>query len=229
LNFGKVSSLVKLLTLDSIFEEIEKHNNFVGSNESDFDKNQRIVNTVFSQLYPICDNMLTFMLEKEKIKELISGFSKQYGLSQDLDDHLIKMVEDYKYEEKEVYKPVHKFSEETRPFAVEDLTSHFEEKKLITGEDLGFADNYVMIENTEAIDKSNEEEIKVEAIDKSNEEEIKVEVNDIKEEVYHKKEEVNDIKEQVKEDIDINSNIESTAQDIAPDVSDTIDNDNEKL
>jgi hypothetical protein len=37
------------------------------------------------------------MLEKEKIKELISGFSRQYNLNKDLDDHLMSMVDSYNY------------------------------------------------------------------------------------------------------------------------------------
>jgi hypothetical protein len=156
--------------LDSIYEEIEKQNKMMGTNESDSEKNQRIINTVFSQLYPICDNMLTFLLEKEKIKELISGFSKQYGLGKELDDHLIKIIDDCNYEgcvddglvkkasksstkslERLFVKKVsHRLSEDTKPFEIEDITNqnNIQVESVDLG-DFGFSKDggYVMIES----------------------------------------------------------------------------------
>jgi hypothetical protein len=159
--------------IDSIYEEIEKQNKIMGNNENDHDKNQRIVNTVFSQLYPICDNMLTFMLEKEKIKELISGFSKQYSLGQELDDHLIKIIDDYPYEvEQNKLKESPKSLErllvkknslqtcENTPFGIEDKTVQNTQDKedgqnieqgIVINEnhfdDIGLTNNYIIVEN----------------------------------------------------------------------------------
>ena len=44
------------------------------------------------------------MINKETIKDLISGISKQYNLSSELDQHLTYMVEDYKYSKREEEK-----------------------------------------------------------------------------------------------------------------------------
>ena len=82
----------------SIFEEIEKQNDSVSNaNESEEEKNNRISNIVFSQLLPITDNMLCFEISKEKIKEIICGFAKQYSIPFDLNQHLISMVDDFVY------------------------------------------------------------------------------------------------------------------------------------
>jgi hypothetical protein len=80
----------------SIFEEIEKQNSFDFS-ESEEDKNNRISNIVFSQLLPITDNMLSFEVDKEEIKSCILSFSKQYNIQEDLNNHLILMVDEKIY------------------------------------------------------------------------------------------------------------------------------------
>lgn len=82
----------------SIFQEIERQNTMNSSdNESEEDKNTRISNIVFSQLLPITDNMLSFEVEKENIKEVILAFSKQYCIPNELNQHLITMVEEKVY------------------------------------------------------------------------------------------------------------------------------------
>jgi hypothetical protein len=80
----------------SIFEEIEKQNNFDFS-ESEEDKNNRISNIVFSQLLPITDNMLSFEVNKAEIKSCILSFSKQYNIPEELNAHLILMVDEKEY------------------------------------------------------------------------------------------------------------------------------------
>ena len=87
-----------MINLDSIFEEIEKQNTFTYENlETENDKNQRIVNIVFSQLLPITDNMLGFQLHKNIIKEIISQFSNQYNIPSDLLQNIIKIVNEYSH------------------------------------------------------------------------------------------------------------------------------------
>jgi hypothetical protein len=89
----------------SIFQEIERQNSMENNNnETEEDKNTRISNIVFSQLLPITDNMLSFEVDKENIKEVIFAFSKQYGIPNELNDHLISMVEEKVYLPKKNYE-----------------------------------------------------------------------------------------------------------------------------
>ena len=88
-----------IIDLDSIFEEIEKQNTFNYENlETDIEKNQRIVNIVFSQLVPITDNMLGFQFDKNTIKEIITQFSNQYSIPTELLKNITKIVDEYVYE-----------------------------------------------------------------------------------------------------------------------------------
>ena len=80
----------------SIYKEIEKQNKLDFS-ESEEEKNSRIANIVFSQLLPITDNMLSFEVNREEIKGSILSFSKQYNICDDLNGHLIQMVDEKVY------------------------------------------------------------------------------------------------------------------------------------
>lgn len=62
--------------------------------ETEKDKCYRINNIVFCQLLPVADNMITFEVDKDIITNIINGFSKQYNLPEDLNNHLAKIVED---------------------------------------------------------------------------------------------------------------------------------------
>ena len=65
--------------------------------ESDDEKNARISNIVFSQLLPITDNMLEFQVDKEKLKEMIVTFSKQYVVDEMLTSQILKIIDDKEY------------------------------------------------------------------------------------------------------------------------------------
>lgn len=85
----------------SIYEEIEKQNNSDIS-ESEEDKNSRIANIVFSQLLPITDNMLSFEVNKDNIKSCIISFSKQYNIAEELNQHILTMVDEKEYTDKKI-------------------------------------------------------------------------------------------------------------------------------
>jgi hypothetical protein len=95
--------LVNSFNIDSIFEEIEKHNCEEGNEESELEKCNRMENIVFSQLLPIANNMLEF-LDKEDIKVAIEGFSRQYNLSKELIDQLKIIIDDYQNKELDTEK-----------------------------------------------------------------------------------------------------------------------------
>jgi hypothetical protein len=62
--------------------------------ETEKEKSYRINNIVFCQLLPVADNMISFEVNKRIIKNVISGFAKQYNLPEDLNNHLTRIVED---------------------------------------------------------------------------------------------------------------------------------------
>jgi hypothetical protein len=71
---------------------------------------------VFSQLLPITDNMLEFLVDKENIKEIITVFANQYGIQDELFQNIIKIVDDYVYNESQIIgEPVIEKSDSFEP------------------------------------------------------------------------------------------------------------------
>lgn len=104
---------------DSIFQEIEKQNKSEDpENETQKEKDKRFSNIVFSKLLSIAHNMMEFQIDKKQIQNLITIFSKQYSVDEELEKQIITMIDEIKYDIKEP------FNEE------KDLTEEKEEEKI---------------------------------------------------------------------------------------------------
>ena len=105
---------------DSIFQEIEKQNKSEDpENETQKEKDKRFSNIVFSKLLSIAHNMMEFQIDKKQIQNLITIFSKQYSVDEDLEKQIITMIDEIQYDKKEP------FNEE------KDLTEEKEEEEKI--------------------------------------------------------------------------------------------------
>ena len=103
---------------DSIFKEIEKSNQTEETEEeTQKEKDKRFSNVVFSKLLSIAHNMMDFQIDKKKIQNLITVFSKQYSVDESLEKQIISMIDEIVYDEN---KP---FDEEV------DLTEDTEEQQ----------------------------------------------------------------------------------------------------
>ena len=103
---------------DSIFKEIEKSNKTEETEEeTQKEKDKRFSNVVFSKLLSIAHNMMDFQIDKKKIQNLITVFSKQYSVDESLEKQIISMIDEIVYDEN---KP---FDEEV------DLTEDTEEQQ----------------------------------------------------------------------------------------------------
>ena len=80
--------MYSVLILDTIFEEIEKQD----WNESDAENERIISDVVFSQLLPIIENMLSFSIQRENIKEIVMTYSKQYNLPDEYNNFLLSAL-----------------------------------------------------------------------------------------------------------------------------------------
>ena len=103
---------------DSIFKEIEKSNQTEETEEeTQKEKDKRFSKVVFSKLLSIAHNMMDFQIDKKKIQNLITVFSKQYSVDESLEKQIISMIDEIVYDEN---KP---FDEEV------DLTEDTEEQQ----------------------------------------------------------------------------------------------------
>ena len=85
--------------LYSIEEKKFKNENIEGIKEI---KSSKIGNLVFSQIISICDNMISFGVNKETLYEIIEPNFKRYQLSQDIIDNIKEIVQNRFEEEKKI-------------------------------------------------------------------------------------------------------------------------------
>ena len=89
----------ELKRLYSIEEQKFKNENIEGIKEI---KSSKIGNLVFSQIISICNNMISFGVNKETLYEIIEPNFKRYQLSQDIIDNIKEIIQNRFEEEKKI-------------------------------------------------------------------------------------------------------------------------------
>ena len=107
MNFGSIISQILYS------KEIEKQNKSQEpENETQKEKDKRFSNIVFSKLLSISHNMMDFQIDKKQIQNIITIFSKQYSVDEELEKQIITMINNTKYDIKEAFNEEKDLKEE---------------------------------------------------------------------------------------------------------------------
>ncbi len=103
----------------AIEEAIEKLKSQEKPGDKEEDKERQKNNMIFSKILSTSHNMMEFMIPKEKITEYIKSFSEKYKISQEVEDNIIMMIQEIKYEDKKEFDEVNDIVEEEDPKEIE--------------------------------------------------------------------------------------------------------------
>lgn len=94
--------MINIFFKDTINEEMHNQKNYnIYTFESGEEKTKRVKSIVANQLLAFTYNMMSFEVEKAKIKDLMLTFANSYALEDEKIEEILKSLEDYKYKEKE--------------------------------------------------------------------------------------------------------------------------------
>lgn len=106
----------------AIEEALDKLKSQEKPTDKEEDKERQKNNMIFSKILSTSHNMMEFTIPKEKITEYIKSFSEKYKISQEVEDNIIMMIQEIKYEEKKPF-------DEKNDIVEEEETPKEKEKK----------------------------------------------------------------------------------------------------
>ena len=87
----------------AIEESLDKLKSQEKPKDKEEDRERQKNNMIFSKILSTSHNMMEFSIPKEKIVEYIKNFSEKYKFSQEIEDNIIMMIQEIKYEEKKPF------------------------------------------------------------------------------------------------------------------------------
>ena len=99
----------------AIEESLDKLKSQERPTDKEEDRERQKNNMIFSKILSTSHNMMEFAIPKEKIMEYIKSFSEKYKISQDVEDNIIMMIQEIKYEEKKPFDEKNDIVEEETP------------------------------------------------------------------------------------------------------------------
>ena len=99
----------------AIEESLDKLKSQERPTDKEEDRERQKNNMIFSKILSTSHNMMEFAIPKEKIMEYIKSFTEKYKISQDVEDNIIMMIQEIKYEEKKPFDEKNDIVEEETP------------------------------------------------------------------------------------------------------------------